>query len=708
MRQPRPSSLRANIVTVVVLASGLAVGLFMALITYVNTRSSISELDSRLATLTDVIGQNSTAALDFNDRKAAAEVLGALRREQAVVSACLYDTRAALFSEYLRDARVPPCSPQAHTAMQHGGEYRRVIRPIGRVVDLVGSIEVTADTADLQHRNNRMLVIAIGLALVSLTIAGFSGTLLQRRISRPVVQLAAAMNRVTKQGSLDAQVNVEGAEEIAQLAAGFNRMIVELERRNQIARQAESRLLEQARTDSLTGLPNRRYLTEKLDHELGRSRQEKWMIGLLYIDLDGFKLVNDSLGHAVGDILLCEVAKRLRSRVRSIDTLARVGGDEFTVILVGLENENDGMIAANGLIQSMSRPFLIEGNEITVGASIGISTRRPAGVDNLDLLKQADSAMYAAKRTGKNRAVHFSPELGHMARERLTLENELRGAIARGEIYVEYQPEWNALSGRLVRFEALARWHHPHLGDVSPDSFIPVAEESGLIHAIGKFVMEKACAECLEWQKISSFPIEVAVNASSLQFNTDRFVEEVGSILQSTGLRPELLQIELTESVMIGSLSHSAEKMKRLRSLGVTLAIDDFGTGYSCLGYLPGLPFTALKIDRTFVRRLQLGPEVATMIRSLIELAKKMGLQVIVEGIEEPSQLAAVLEMGADELQGYLLGLPSDTPRIQFAEGFGGSSISLNGAVSASEREDDGKHPNELADSGTFAANIPS
>jgi predicted signal transduction protein with EAL and GGDEF domain len=381
-------------------------------------------------------------------------------------------------------------------------------------------------------------------------------------------------------------------------------------------------------------------------------------------------------------MLLCEVAKRLKSRVRTIDTLARVGGDEFTVILIGLENEHDATIAANGLIQSLSRPFVIEGNEITVGASIGISTRRPAGLDDLDLLKQADSAMYAAKRTGKNRAVHFSPELGHMARERLTLETELRGAIARGEIYVAYQPEWSTVSGRLVRFEALARWNHPHLGEIPPDSFIAVAEESGLIHSVGKFVMERACVECREWQKISRFPVQVAVNVSTLQFNSDNFIEEVRSILECTGLRPELLQIELTESVMIGALSHSAEKMKRLRSLGITLAIDDFGTGYSCLGYLPGLPFSALKIDRTFVRRLQLGPEVGTMIRSLIELAKKMDLRVIVEGIEEPSQLTAILEMGADELQGYLLGIPSDTPRIQFAEGFSGSPLSLRGTAS--------------------------
>ena len=681
MIQSHRSSLRSNIVVVVVLASGLAVALFTALITYVNTRSSIDQLDSRLATLADVIGQNSTAALDFNDRKGAAEVLNALRREPSVVSACLYDTIGSLFSEYERDAAAPPCARQSSAGKPAANEYQYAMRPIRRATDFVGSIVVTADTGDLRKRNARMLGIAIGLALISLTMAGFAGTILQRRISRPVVQLAAAMNRVTREGSLDAHVREEGAQEIAQLAAGFNTMIVELERRHQIAQLAESQLLEQARTDSLTGLPNRRYLAEQLEHELGRLQQEKWMMALLYIDLDGFKLVNDSLGHVIGDMLLCEVAKRLKSRVRAIDTLARVGGDEFTVILIGLEAEHDATIAANGLIQSLSRPFVIEGNEITVGASIGISTRRPAGLDDLDLLKQADSAMYAAKRTGKNRAVHFSPELGHMARERLTLETELRGAIARGEIYVAYQPEWSTVSGRLVRFEALARWNHPHLGEIPPESFIAVAEESGLIHSVGKFVMERACVECREWQKISRFPVQVAVNVSTLQFNCDNFIEEVRSILECTGLRPELLQIELTESVMIGALSHSAEKMKRLRSLGISLAIDDFGTGYSCLGYLPGLPFTALKIDRTFVRRLHLGPEVATMIRSLIELAKKMNLRVIVEGIEEPSQLTAILEMGADELQGYLLGIPSDTPRIQFADGFSGSPLSLRGTA---------------------------
>jgi diguanylate cyclase (GGDEF)-like protein len=412
-------------------------------------------------------------------------------------------------------------------------------------------------------------------------------------------------------------------------------------------------------------------------------QREKWVIGLLYIDLDGFKLVNDSLGHSVGDLLLCEVAKRLQSRVRLSDTLARVGGDEFTVILTGLEAENDATVVANALIQSLSQPFVIEGNEISVGASIGISTRRSSVSEDPDLLKQADSAMYAAKRSGRNRAVHFSPELGLMARERLTLESELRGAIGRGEIYVSYQPEFSITSGRLVRFEALARWRHPNLGEISPATFIPVAEESGLIYALGEFVLEQACRECLEWQKTSPDAIQVAVNVSALQFTSEMIVEEVATILKRTGLKPELLQLELTESVMIGSHNSSAEKMMRLCSLGITLAIDDFGTGYSSLGYLRGLPFSALKIDRMFVRNLKSSSEVSTMLRSMIDLGKKMDMRVIVEGIEEASQLEAVMEMGADEVQGYLLGRPSPTPRVSYLEHLDGRRRSFDGKLSA-------------------------
>jgi len=685
MRLARFGTLRVRIISLVVLTASFAVGLYTATISWVNTSSSVLQLNQRLTTLADIIGQNSTAALDFNDRKAAAEVLQALASEPSVVSACLYDRGGHLFSEYAHGRLA--CSSTAGRPPASDDEYRSVSRTIRHASESAGSIELTADMVDLHQRNRHMLLLAIGLALLSMWVAGGAGAVLQRRISRPVMELASAMNKITTEATFDLRVRIEGSNEIAQLAHGFNRMIGELERRNRIARDAELRLTEQSRTDALTSLPNRRHLVEQLRHELARASREKRMIGLLYIDLDGFKLVNDSLGHGMGDLLLCQVATRFASRVRASDTLARLGGDEFTVILTALERPEDARQAADALIECLVQPFVIEGNQITVGASIGITTQCPSSTEDPDLLKQADNAMYAAKRSGKNRAVHFSAELGMVARERLTLENELRGAIGRHEIFVVYQPEFDLKSGRLVRFEALARWKHPHLGDISPATFIPIAEDSGLIHILGEFVMEQACRRCLTWQNLPGAPVQIAVNVSALQFNSEDFVDIVSSILNRAGLPPKLLQIELTESVMIGSLAHTRDKILRLRTLGVNVAIDDFGTGYSSLGYLSQLPFTALKIDRTFLNNRGPTPESITMVQSMIELGHKMGLRVIVEGIEEERQLEMIREMGADDAQGYLLGRPCADPELCSASCFQGSIPHLEEKLHATEEK---------------------
>ena len=263
--------------------------------------------------------------------------------------------------------------------------------------------------------------------------------------------------------------------------------------------------------------------------------------------------------------------------------------------------------------------------------------------------------------------MYFTPDLGSSVRERLNLENQLRGAIARGEIHVHYQPEFDVSCHRLVRFEALARWTHPTLGVIPPDRFIPVAEESGLIVPLGAYIMERACAEAVKWQAITPYPIQVAVNVSSIQFKRDHFVEEVTSVLNYTGLRSDLLQLELTESIMLSGVHRAAETMKRLRALGVSLAIDDFGTGYSCLSYLPVLPFDALKIDRSFVKELDLKPENGAMIHSLVALAHNIGMRVIVEGVEKPEQLDLIRKFGGNEIQGYLLGRPIADPASQLS-----------------------------------------
>jgi len=430
-------------------------------------------------------------------------------------------------------------------------------------------------------------------------------------------------------------------------------------------KRAKDAAVYESLNDPLTGLPNRRLLLDRLSFLLAKAKRNCGIMALLYIDLDGFKLVNDSLGHPVGDELLVQISASLRSRVRESDVLARVGGDEFIVILDDLPANKQASIVARDLLDAISVPFRVKGHDLSIGASIGISMFPDNGVEPEELIREADSAMYAAKREGKNRIVHFTSQIGFLVNERLNLENQLRGAIARNEISVHYQPEFELATGRLVRFEALARWFHPTLGQIPPIKFIPIAEESGLIASLGAYIMKQACKEAVRWQSAAPYPVQVAVNVSSIQFRSEGFLEEVTSILEQTGLRPELLQVELTESVMADGSRNVAQTMERFLGLGITMAIDDFGTGYSNLNYLPSLPFHALKIDKSFVRNLGSQPESESMIRTLVALAHNIGMRVIVEGVEKPDQLELIRVLGANEVQGYLMGRPIPNP-IEF------------------------------------------
>ncbi|HEY1254027.1 MAG TPA: EAL domain-containing protein [Terracidiphilus sp.] len=440
-------------------------------------------------------------------------------------------------------------------------------------------------------------------------------------------------------------------------------------RQNQAELQkAKDAAVHDALNDPLTGLPNRRLLSDRLATHMSKSRSVGNTFALLYIDLDGFKLVNDSLGHSIGDAVLIQVAHRLRMRIREEDFLARLGGDEFVVILDKLRTKEDAARVAEDLLLAISNPYLVEGHELAIGASIGVSVFPECAGSAEELIKEADSAMYIAKRDGKNRVMNYTPEIGSAIHERLTLENQLRGAIQREEIFLNFQPEFELNSNRLIRFEALARWVHPTLGRIPPDKFIPIAEDSGLIVALGSFVMEMACVEAVRWQQIMPYPVQVAVNVSTIQFRRKGFVEEVVSILERSGLKPELLQLELTESVMMSGAHIASDMITRFRSLGISLAIDDFGTGYSNLSYLPSMRFDALKIDRSFVMNLEKDPKNESMIRTLVALAHNVGMRVVVEGVEKQEQLELVRSLGVNEVQGFLLGRPTPNPIGDFLQ----------------------------------------
>lgn len=420
---------------------------------------------------------------------------------------------------------------------------------------------------------------------------------------------------------------------------------------------AQERIRQLAYFDSLTNLPNRRLLQDRAEQALASAEREKKQIALLFVDLDHFKTINDSLGHSAGDALLSEVARRLQSCVRRMDTVARLGGDEFVVLLTDVTIEGATEVARK-LIYRVARPYQIENHELRVTPSLGISVFPQDGRDFESLLKHSDTAMYRAKESGRNGYQFFASEMNVAAIERLTLENSLRQGIERGEFVLHYQPQIDLASGRIVGAEALVRWRHPQLGLVPPGKFIPVAEVSGLIVMIGEWVLAEACRQNRAWQQAGLPAISVAVNISAVQFRSGRIEDNVAAVLADTGLVPELLELELTEGIVMAGAEATVETLQRISNMGVKLAIDDFGTGYSSLSYLKRFPIDRLKIDQSFVRDIVTDTDDWAISSAIISMGHSLRLKVIAEGVEHVEQLEMLRRQGCDEVQGYYFSVP--------------------------------------------------
>ncbi|MFB3776240.1 MAG: EAL domain-containing protein [Bryobacteraceae bacterium] len=422
-------------------------------------------------------------------------------------------------------------------------------------------------------------------------------------------------------------------------------------------RQLTSRLAHQAQHDSLTGLPNRTLFKEKLHQALLHARKHGWHVAVLFIDLDRFKQINDTLGHPVGDALLQQVARRLEGCIRKTDSLARMGGDEFTILLTELSDSQYSAKVAQKLLDSLKAPIHVDGYELFITASIGISTFPRDGKDAATLERNADSAMYRAKNGGRDNFQMFIPEISAAAFESLELENALRRALEHGELQLRYQPQTD-IDGVLTGLEALMVWNHPRLGVIPPSQFIPLAEESGLIITLGSWALREACRRRAEWQRSWPVPVTVGVNVSVTQFTRPGYVDAVAAVLRETELDPELLELELTESVVMRDIKESARQMQQLRNLGISLSIDDFGTGYSSLSYLRMLPIHTLKIDRSFLREVDSDPNSVPLLKAIVALAHSLRLCVVAEGVESERQLEALRSVGCDRLQGFLIGEP--------------------------------------------------
>jgi diguanylate cyclase (GGDEF)-like protein len=413
-----------------------------------------------------------------------------------------------------------------------------------------------------------------------------------------------------------------------------------------------------AHYDAVTGLANRTLLSMRLSEALESARLTWKKVAVLFIDLDHFKVINDSLGHSAGDALLKEVAQRLKDKVRDCDTVARVGGDQFLVMLAELETENDAVQAAERIMKAVSAGFTHEGIHLNATCSIGISVFPECGNDCETLIKNADSAMHCAKEGGPNRLRIFAEEMSSGALERLTMESDLRKALDRGEFYLDYQPQMEIASGRVTGMEALLRWNHPELGLVPPGKFIQIAEDCGLILPIGEWVLKTACAQVKRWQDEGLPEIPVAVNVSAAQFREEGFCNLIREILRETRLAPRYLELELTESLLLSNEDVMFRVLNELKSMGVNLTIDDFGTGYSSLSYLRQFPVTKLKIDRSFINEVPHNSSDAAITTAIISMARHLNLKVIAEGVENEKQLKFLRTQRCDQMQGYYLSKP--------------------------------------------------
>lgn len=423
-------------------------------------------------------------------------------------------------------------------------------------------------------------------------------------------------------------------------------------------RQAEAQMRHIAQHDALTGLPNRLALLMRLGQLLPDARRHQWSMAVMFIDLDHFKIINDTLGHQVGDEMLREVACRLSAAVRETDYVARLGGDEFIVILPAIAMPADAAIIANKIIATLSLPIQAEGHELHTSPSIGISIFPDDGTDGDSILKNADTAMYHAKAAGRNNFQFFAAEMNRITSERLDIERKLRHAIARNELTLHFQPQFTAGSSEPTGVEALLRWLHPSDGMISPDRFIPVAEETGIIVEIGEWVLLNACHQMMHWIRAGLPPLRMAVNVSARQLRRRDFCETVAGVLAESGLPPELLELEITESAVMENPQEAIVILQSLGRMGVTLAIDDFGTGYSSLAYLKLFPIDRLKIDRSFVADIEYDLNDRAIAFGTIALAHSLGLQVIAEGVETDDQHDLLRSNDCDEVQGYLFSKP--------------------------------------------------
>jgi diguanylate cyclase (GGDEF)-like protein len=626
-----------------------------------------------------VLAENASASLMFRDTGSAQELLQSLHHSPDIHGAALYLKDGQQIASYaIADHAISASqnSLQEQVSYELGHVY--LVQPIVYNGELIGGLHLMGGMESLYVQVAWQSLVTLAAALLAMLAANMLLRRLNRSVLQPINELSALMEQVSDENDYSARAGPSDITELNALADGFNDMLGQIQQRDIARKEAENKTLRLAYFDSLTGLPNRQSFLERLGREVRIAEREKTRLAILFMDLDGFKGINDSMGHNTGDLILQWAADRLQQGIRPYDMvvrapvdeseveLARLGGDEFTALIPRISKPEDALLVAHRIRELMRRPFILEGREVVLTASIGIAVYPDDGEDASSLLKHADTAMYHAKDKGRDNCQFYSASLTERVQHRLNLETSLRHALARNEFSLVYQPQFDLIRGSIQSVEALIRWNHPEQGVISPLDFIPLAEENGLIVPIGEWVLRTACTDAARWRH-EGHALRVAVNLSPMQFKDPELVKMVLGILGQTGLPPELLELEITEGAVMEDSGATLATLEALSLQRVQIALDDFGTGYSSMSYLKRMPLNNLKVDQSFVKGLPHDRDNRAIVRAILSMARNLGFSVTAEGVETLEQADALKQMACDTLQGYYFSRPvpaADIPAL--------------------------------------------
>lgn len=635
---------------------------------------SKQEVSTQLKSQATLIGNNSIAAIAFGDQQSAMDTLSSLRGEENIQGAYLYTKDKELLASFQR-ANNQPLPEWPVTDQGYINELMYVIHEIQWDSESIGFIVLQSKLDQWKKQQFERLQIVLLLFLFAMLVAVMIANKAQKVITAPILKLANTVRNITRTRDYKLRTELESNDEIGVLASDFNDMLEEIQKRDyelesareeleEKVKERTSELLQLAKElehlafhDSLTGLANRAELDERLQSAINQAQREKQQLAVLFMDLDRFKGINDTLGHQVGDKLLIEVGKRLQSGLRKSDVLARLGGDEFAV-LIHNSNPDQAAEVADKLIESINTPYDVEQYNLQVTTSIGISMYPDDGRSASAILKSADTAMYNSKEAGRNQFSFYAKKMNDRAERRLFLERHLRQAVRDKCFDIAYQPKWNITADKVVGLEALVRWNLEGEGAISPAEFIPIAEDCGLISEIDSWVMQTACNGILECYGGKKPDVRLSVNLSPVHFMRFDVSQQIKELIKTTGFPPDCLELEITETVISSEIDEVYKQLSIIRAMGIEISIDDFGIAYSSLSRLKQLPLNTLKIDRSFIQDIGKDEDDEVIVRTIIDMAHNLNLKVVAEGVETEEQYNYVRKYNCDCVQGFLFSRP--------------------------------------------------